>query len=115
MVEGLLEHGLLTTGEAIVFVRLDWRESETLSFHLAEPSAEVEAYVKHADLRTAVAQYLASSLIALGVPGERHECRHPHSMSNPAQLYGTKRPLPQTAGVQAWIFGRVLARLDITS
>ncbi|KAI3547769.1 hypothetical protein CABS01_17068 [Colletotrichum abscissum] len=77
MIEGLLEHGLLTTGEAIVFVRLDWRESETLSFHLAEPSAEVEAHFKHADLRTAVAQYLTFGLIALGVPGERHGCRHP--------------------------------------
>ncbi|KXH64804.1 hypothetical protein CSAL01_12072 [Colletotrichum salicis] len=77
MIEGWLEHGLLTTGEAIVFVRLDWRDSETLSFHLAEPSAEVEAYLKHADLRTAVAQYLAFGLSALGVPGERHECRHP--------------------------------------
>ncbi|KAK1656732.1 hypothetical protein BDP55DRAFT_639368 [Colletotrichum godetiae] len=77
MIEDWLEHGLLTTGEAIVCVRLEWRESETLSFHLAEPSAEVEAYLKHADLRTAVAQYLAFGLIALGVPGERHECRHP--------------------------------------
>ncbi|KAK1462014.1 hypothetical protein CTAM01_17110 [Colletotrichum tamarilloi] len=77
MIEGLLEHGLLTTVEAIVFVRLDWRESETLPFHLAEPSAEVEAHFKHADLRTAVAQYLTLGLIALGVPGERHECRHP--------------------------------------
>ncbi|KAK1521558.1 hypothetical protein CABS01_16534 [Colletotrichum abscissum] len=77
MTEGLLEHGLLTTVEAIVFVRLDWRESETLSFHLAEPSPEVEAHFKHADLRTAVAPYLTFSLIALGVAGERYECRHP--------------------------------------
>ncbi|OHE90288.1 hypothetical protein CORC01_14417 [Colletotrichum orchidophilum] len=71
MIEGGLEHGLLTTGEAIVFLKIDWREPETLFFHLAEPSAEVAAHPKHAHLCTAVAQYLAFSLIALGVPGER--------------------------------------------
>ncbi|KAK1973590.1 hypothetical protein LZ30DRAFT_641632 [Colletotrichum cereale] len=71
MIEGGLEHGLLTTGEAIVFLNLDWREPETLFYHLAEPSAEVEAHPEHAHLCTAVAQYLAFSLIALSMPGER--------------------------------------------
>ncbi|KAK2051460.1 hypothetical protein LY76DRAFT_599321 [Colletotrichum caudatum] len=71
MIEGGLEHGLLTTGEAIVFLNIDWQEPETLFYHLAEPSAEVEAHPEHAHLCTAVAQYLAFSLIALGMPGER--------------------------------------------
>ncbi|KAJ0358882.1 hypothetical protein COL26b_014449 [Colletotrichum chrysophilum] len=65
MIEGGLEHGLLTTGEAIVFLMIDWREPETLFYHLAEPSAEAEAHPEHAHLCTAVAQYLAFSLIAL--------------------------------------------------
>jgi hypothetical protein len=30
MIEGGLEYGLLTTGEAIVFLRVDWEEPETL-------------------------------------------------------------------------------------
>ncbi|KAF6789081.1 hypothetical protein CMUS01_16352, partial [Colletotrichum musicola] len=71
MIEGGLEHGLLTTGEAIVFLKIDWREPETLFYHLAEPSAEVEAHPEHSHLCTAVAQYLAFSLIALSIPGER--------------------------------------------
>ncbi|KAK1654920.1 hypothetical protein BDP81DRAFT_416810, partial [Colletotrichum phormii] len=71
MIEGGLEHGLLTTGEAIVFLKVDWREPETLFYHLAEPSAEIDAHPEHAHLCTAVAQYLAFSLIALGMPGER--------------------------------------------
>ncbi|KAK1837983.1 hypothetical protein CCHR01_19394 [Colletotrichum chrysophilum] len=71
MIEGGLEHGLLTTGEAIVFLMIDWREPETLFYHLAEPSAEAEAHPEHAHLFTAVAQYLAFSLIALSMPGER--------------------------------------------
>ncbi|KAF4474315.1 hypothetical protein CGGC5_v016966 [Colletotrichum fructicola Nara gc5] len=71
MIEGGLEHGLLTTGEAIVFLMIDWREPETLFYHLAEPSAEAEAHPEHAHLCTAVAQYLAFSLIALSMPGGR--------------------------------------------
>ncbi|KXH68190.1 hypothetical protein CSAL01_11474, partial [Colletotrichum salicis] len=71
MIEGGLEHGLLTTGEAIVFLKIDWREPGTLLYHLAEPFAEVEAHPKHSHLCTAVAQYLAFSLMALGSPSER--------------------------------------------
>ncbi|CAI0649851.1 unnamed protein product [Colletotrichum noveboracense] len=71
MIEGGLEYGLLTTGEAIVFLRIDWAESETLLYHLAEPTAEVQAYPDHAHLWTAVGQYLAFSLMAVGLPGQR--------------------------------------------
>ncbi|WQF90548.1 Putative tyrosine-protein kinase, active [Colletotrichum destructivum] len=71
MIEGGLEYGLLTTGEAIVFLKIDWREPETLFYHLAEPGAEVLAHPNHLHLCTAVGQYLAFSLMALGLPGER--------------------------------------------
>ncbi|KAK1973496.1 hypothetical protein LZ30DRAFT_484883 [Colletotrichum cereale] len=71
MIEGGLEYGLLTTGEAIVFLKIDWREPETLFYHLAEPDAEVLAHPNYFHLCTAVGQYLAFSLMALGLPGER--------------------------------------------
>ncbi|KAH6653433.1 hypothetical protein BKA67DRAFT_593316 [Truncatella angustata] len=57
MIEGGLEYGLLTTGETIVFLRVDWREPGTL-FAIGEHHA-----------CTAVGQYLAFSLMALGPPG----------------------------------------------
>ncbi|KAI3545674.1 hypothetical protein CABS02_09212 [Colletotrichum abscissum] len=90
MIEGGLEHGLLTTGEAIVFLKIDWREPGTLLYHLAEPSAEVEAHPKHAHLCTAVAQYLAFSLMALGVPGERrlHGQEERHRAINKLKMWG---------------------------
>ncbi|KAH7137640.1 hypothetical protein EDB81DRAFT_608665, partial [Dactylonectria macrodidyma] len=71
IIEGGLGYGLLTTGEAIVFLRVDWEEPETLYYHLAEPSPKVVAYPNHFHVCTAVGQYLAFSLMALGQPGER--------------------------------------------
>lgn len=47
MIEGGLEHGLLTTGEAIVFLKIDWEEPETLYYHLAEPGPKVSVQPEH--------------------------------------------------------------------
>ncbi|CRK39490.1 hypothetical protein BN1708_001691, partial [Verticillium longisporum] len=47
MIEGGLEYGLLTTGEAFVFLKVDWEEPETLYYHLAEPGPEVAAHPEH--------------------------------------------------------------------
>ncbi|KEY74535.1 hypothetical protein S7711_10103, partial [Stachybotrys chartarum IBT 7711] len=71
MIEGGLEYGLLTTGEAIVFLKIDWQEPETLYFHLAEPGPEVSVQPNHFHVCTAVGQYLAFTLMALGPPGQR--------------------------------------------
>ncbi|KAK3365077.1 hypothetical protein B0T24DRAFT_537572 [Lasiosphaeria ovina] len=71
MIEGGLEYGLLTTGEAIVFLKVDWEEPKTLYYHLAEPGPEALAHPNHFHVCTAVGQYLAFSLMALGRPGER--------------------------------------------
>ncbi|KAJ2896006.1 hypothetical protein MKZ38_005978 [Zalerion maritima] len=71
MIEGGLEYGLLTTGEAIVFLRVDWENPETLYYHLAEPGHEVSAHPNNFYVCTAVGQCLAFSLMALGPPGER--------------------------------------------
>ncbi|KAH7111552.1 hypothetical protein EDB81DRAFT_925872 [Dactylonectria macrodidyma] len=73
MIESGLEYGLLTTGEAIVFLKIDWDEPETLYYHLAEPGPEVSAHPNNLHICTAVGQYLAFTLMALGSPGERRE------------------------------------------
>ena len=73
MVEGGLEYGLLTTGEATVFLKVDWAKPETLYYHLAEPGPEVLAHPEHVQSSSAVGQYLAFSLLALGRPGQRVE------------------------------------------
>uniref|UniRef100_A0A8H7TT88 Protein kinase domain-containing protein n=1 Tax=Bionectria ochroleuca TaxID=29856 RepID=A0A8H7TT88_BIOOC len=64
MIKGGLAYSLLTTGEAIVFLKIDWRAPEVLYYHLAEPGPEVEA---HGQFRscTAISQYLAFHLQAL--------------------------------------------------
>ncbi|KAF4467396.1 hypothetical protein FALBO_5729, partial [Fusarium albosuccineum] len=73
MIESGLKYGLLTTGEAIVFLRIDWDEPETLYYHLAEPGPEASAHPNNFHICTAVGQYLAFTLMALGSPGERRE------------------------------------------
>ncbi|KAH7195027.1 hypothetical protein BKA60DRAFT_583946 [Fusarium oxysporum] len=71
MIESGLEYGLLTTGEAIVFLKVDWDEPETLYYHLAEPGPEVSAHPNNVHICTAVGQYLAFTLMALDSSGER--------------------------------------------
>ncbi|KAI8396436.1 hypothetical protein FOFC_20984 [Fusarium oxysporum] len=73
MIESGLEYGLLTTGEAIVFLKVDWNDPETLYYHLAEPGPEVTAHPNNLQMCTAVGQYLAFTLMALGSPGERRK------------------------------------------
>ncbi|KAI1840031.1 hypothetical protein JX266_013764 [Neoarthrinium moseri] len=82
MIEGGLEYGLLTKGEAIIFLRVDWQDPETLLYHLAEPSFEMAD--RSADKRhacTAVGQYLAFSLMALG-PAEEQSRPRPQDERN---------------------------------
>ncbi|KAM3516196.1 hypothetical protein MY11210_000218 [Beauveria gryllotalpidicola] len=71
MIHGGLEYGLLTTGEAIVFLKVDWSEPSTLYYHLAEPKSEVAAHPDNFHSCTAVGQLLAFTLLALGPPGAR--------------------------------------------
>ncbi|KAF5696105.1 hypothetical protein FGLOB1_13781, partial [Fusarium globosum] len=73
MIESGLEHGLLTTGEAIVFLKVDWDEPETLYYHLAEPGPEVLAHPNNLHICSTVGQYLTFTLMTLGSPGRRRE------------------------------------------
>ena len=68
MIEGGLEHSYLTTGEAIVFLKIDWADPTTLYYHMAEPSEEVRAHRDNFRHCTAVSQVLAFILLALGSP-----------------------------------------------
>jgi len=69
MIEGGLEYGLLTTGEAIVFLKINWDDPNILYYHLAEPGSEVQVHPDASRYCTAIAQVLAFSLIALGPLG----------------------------------------------
>lgn len=73
MIEGGLEYGILTTGETIVFLKVDWDEPSTLYYHLAEPEPEVSSHPNHFHSCTAVGQYLAFTLMAMGQPTQRRE------------------------------------------
>lgn len=71
MIEGGLNFGLLTTGEAIVILMIDWDNPQTLYYHLAEPGPEVSAHPHNFHSCTAVGQYLAFTLIALSRHGQK--------------------------------------------
>ncbi|KXJ85003.1 hypothetical protein Micbo1qcDRAFT_225014, partial [Microdochium bolleyi] len=65
MITGGLTYSYVTTGEAIVFLKIDWKTPEQLLFHLAEPRAEVLAQTENAMHCTAVSQVLAFTLLAI--------------------------------------------------
>ncbi|KAI1473328.1 hypothetical protein F4774DRAFT_62557 [Daldinia eschscholtzii] len=71
MIECGLEYSTLTIGEAIIFLKIDWKEPGTLLYHLTEPNHEVLAHPNDSEICTAVGQYLAFTLMAFGSPGER--------------------------------------------
>lgn len=71
MIETGLEYGLLTTGQAIVFLKIDWAEPATLYYQLAEPGPEASTHPNNLSVCSAVGQYLAFTLLALGTPGGR--------------------------------------------
>ncbi|CAJ2504427.1 Uu.00g118210.m01.CDS01 [Anthostomella pinea] len=73
MIEGGLEYSYLTTGEVIVFLKIDWSDPTKLYYHLAEPGPEVAAHPDQAGYCTAVGQVLAFSLMAFGKPGQRQK------------------------------------------
>jgi len=75
MIEGGLEYSYLTTGEGIVFLKLDWTDPTTLYFHLAEPREEVQANPENSLHCTPISQVAAFSLLALGSHAHRQSER----------------------------------------
>lgn len=52
IIERGFEYGLLTTGEAIVFFKVDWRKFETFFYYFAKPIAKMLAHPNYFDLCT---------------------------------------------------------------
>ncbi|KAG6256215.1 hypothetical protein E4U49_006959 [Claviceps purpurea] len=66
MMESCLEFGILTTGQAIVFVHVNWDDPQTLFYHIAEPAIDVaQAPEKGAAFFSAVGQFMAFTIMAL--------------------------------------------------
>ncbi|GAP88623.1 putative protein kinase-like domain [Rosellinia necatrix] len=65
MVKSGLAYGLLTTGEGIVFLKINWDDPHTAYYHLAEPAEEVPAHNDNYRACSAVSQYLGFHLLAL--------------------------------------------------
>ncbi|KAI1823989.1 hypothetical protein F4861DRAFT_507963 [Xylaria intraflava] len=64
MVKTGLAYGLLTTGEGIVFLKIDWDDPQTVYYHFAEPAEEMATHKEYRSC-TAVSQYLSFHLLAL--------------------------------------------------
>ncbi|KAG5914086.1 hypothetical protein E4U61_006133 [Claviceps capensis] len=66
MMESCLEFGILTTGQAIAFLHVNWDDSQTLHYHIAEPAVDVaRASEGDAAFFSAVGQYMAFTIMAL--------------------------------------------------
>ncbi|KAG6107205.1 hypothetical protein E4U13_007065 [Claviceps humidiphila] len=66
MMESCLEFGILTTGQAIVFLHVNWDDPRTLYYHIAEPALDVaKAPKRDAAFLSAVGQYVAFTSMAL--------------------------------------------------
>ncbi|KAL1977050.1 hypothetical protein VTN31DRAFT_3332 [Thermomyces dupontii] len=68
MIEAGLEYSYFTTGEAFVFLNIDWKDPTVLYYHLANPLAEVEAHKDNAVYCTAISQVLVFTLRAIRSP-----------------------------------------------
>ncbi|KAG8422115.1 hypothetical protein J3459_010700 [Metarhizium acridum] len=66
MIEGGVSYGIMSNGEATVFLKVDWSNPGTLLYHLAEPKSEVPAHHPDGFIScSAVGQYLSFTLLAL--------------------------------------------------
>jgi hypothetical protein len=76
MIEGGLEYSYITTGEAFIFLKIDWNHPDVLYYHLAEPGEEVQAHPDNLRHCTAVSQVLAFTLLAVASPTHGQRARH---------------------------------------
>ncbi|KAJ4200921.1 hypothetical protein NW767_007056 [Fusarium falciforme] len=70
-IEEGLEYGLVSMGEATVFLKVEWDEPGSLYYHLAEFGPEVSAHPSNAPICTAVGQHLAFTLMLLRQQDQR--------------------------------------------
>lgn len=65
MMEAGVTYGYFTTGEAIVFLRLDRNDPSILYYHLVEPAADFEKHKHSAFYYTAIGPVLGFTLRAI--------------------------------------------------
>ncbi|KAK0655275.1 hypothetical protein B0T16DRAFT_363761 [Cercophora newfieldiana] len=72
MIEGGLTYSFLTTGEAIVFLKINWANPDVLCYHVSEPMSEAAGHPGSFRYYTAVTQILTLTLMALGPPDREY-------------------------------------------
>ncbi|KAG6110901.1 hypothetical protein E4U13_005167 [Claviceps humidiphila] len=66
MMDSCLEYGIITTGQAMVFLHFNWDDPKTLHYHIAEPLVDVvRGPEEDAALLTALGQYIAFTIMAI--------------------------------------------------
>ncbi|KAG5932789.1 hypothetical protein E4U60_004995 [Claviceps pazoutovae] len=66
MMDSCLEYGIITTGQAVVFLHFNWDDPKTLHYHLAEPRLDVALGPEEdATLLTTLGQYIAFTIMAI--------------------------------------------------
>ncbi|KAG6060775.1 hypothetical protein E4U17_003470 [Claviceps sp. LM77 group G4] len=66
MMGNCLEFGILTTGQTIVFLHVNWDDPQILYYHIAEPAVDVaKAPDRDATCLSTVGQYVAFTIMAL--------------------------------------------------
>ncbi|KAG5940545.1 hypothetical protein E4U59_002371 [Claviceps monticola] len=66
MIDSCLEYGIITTGQAVVFLHFNWDDPKTLHYHIAEPRLDVALGPEEdAALLTTLGQYIAFTIMAI--------------------------------------------------
>ncbi|PHH74242.1 hypothetical protein CDD82_5031 [Ophiocordyceps australis] len=65
MIHSGLEYGLIATGRAIVFLKIDWQCPWTLFYHLSEPTPETMSHPGNVQSCSVISQYVAFCLLAM--------------------------------------------------
>ncbi|KAG6194505.1 hypothetical protein E4U10_002859 [Claviceps purpurea] len=66
MMDSCLEYGIITTGQAMVFLHFNWDDPKTLHYHIAEPRLDVALGPEEdAALLTTLGQYIAFTIMAI--------------------------------------------------
>jgi len=101
MIVNKLEYGYITTGEAFVFLRIDWEQEKnntTLFYHVAVPSDDVAADTAGKSVfdfqRTAIGQVLGLCLLA------SKSKRRTHAERKRAEFFLEKHPVNSLETVQ---------------
>ena len=110
MIEGGLTYSVLTTGEAIIFLKIDWANPDILCYHVSEPMSEATGHPGSFRYYTAVTQILSLTLMAFGPPDREHAIQRSQDERHLAKqglllwgvtLDGVLRDMPETPSVAA--------------